>query len=87
MLAIIKCFEEWKPELLTQEFDFSIQMLTDHKALKYFMFIKQLIKKQIKWAEILFEYDFKITYRPKTQNVKVDLLTRQAKKKRFRKQR
>ncbi len=33
LLAIIRCFEDWRPELLNQE----IKVLTSHKALEFFM--------------------------------------------------
>lgn len=76
MLAIIRCFEEWRPELLgTQHED--IRVLTDHKALEYFMTTKQLTRRQARWAEFLSEYQFKIAYRPGAANGKADMLTRQ----------
>jgi hypothetical protein len=45
LFIIIKCFEQWKSELLFIEFEMLIKILTDYKNLKYFMFIKQLIKR------------------------------------------
>lgn len=43
--AIICCFEEWQPEL--EGIGMSVQVLTDHKGLKYFMTIKKLTQKQV----------------------------------------
>ncbi len=40
------------------------------------MIIKKLIKRQTKWAEKLFEYNFKIIYQSEKQNLKADVLTR-----------
>ena len=41
LLAIIRCFEHWRPEL---EFsDISIKVFTDHKSLQHFMTTKELI--------------------------------------------
>lgn len=76
MLAIIRCFEEWKPELISAAPDSPIQVLTDHKALEYFMSTKQLTRRQARWAEELSQYNFKITFRPGAKNAKADLLTR-----------
>ena len=40
LLAIIRAFEEWRPEL--KEAMKQVQVITDHKNLKYFMITKQL---------------------------------------------
>ena len=40
LLAIIRAFKEWRPEL--KEAAEQIQVITDHKNLKYFMITKQL---------------------------------------------
>ena len=40
LLAIIHAFEEWRSEL--KEAVKQIQVITDHKNLKYFMMTKQL---------------------------------------------
>jgi hypothetical protein len=74
LLALIRCFEEWKPELLSTE-DI-VRVLTDHKALEYFMSTKQLTRRQARWAEFLSQFNFQITYRKGKQNEKADLLTR-----------
>jgi hypothetical protein len=44
LLAIIRCFEEWRPDL--EGTDFPIQVLTDHKNLEYFMTTKRLTRRQ-----------------------------------------
>jgi predicted RND superfamily exporter protein len=54
----------------------SINVLIDHKSLKYFMTIKKLHKSQTKWAEFLAEFDFKIAYQSKKKNDKANSLTR-----------
>ncbi len=38
------------------------------------MIIKELIQRQVKWAEKLSEYNFKIIYQSEKQNLKVDVL-------------
>ena len=44
LLAIIKAFEEWRPEL--EDSKFPIQVITDHKNLEYFMSFKLLNRRQ-----------------------------------------
>ena len=62
LLAIIRCFEAWKPEL--EDTENPIQVLTDHKALEYFMTTKKLTRRQARWAEMLSEFNFELVYRP-----------------------
>ena len=73
-LAIIRCFEKWRFELKT--IDLSMKIITDHKSLEYFMMIKKLIRRQIKWFEFLLQYSFVIMYQFDVQNVKANALTR-----------
>ncbi len=40
------------------------------------MFIKKLTRWQVKWTENLSEYNFKIIYQSKKQNLKADALIR-----------
>jgi hypothetical protein len=74
LLAIVRAFETWRPDL--EGTTHPIQVLTDHKALEYFMTTKKLTRRQARWAEFLADYDFQITYRPGKQNEKADALTR-----------
>ncbi len=50
LLVIIKCFEQWRFELISTKFDVFVKVFTNHKNLEYFMFIKQLNKRQSKWV-------------------------------------
>lgn len=74
LLAIVRCFEQWRPEL--EGTDMPIQVLTDHKSLEYFMTTKKLTRRQARWAEFLAGFNFQVTYRPGKQNEKADSLTR-----------
>jgi hypothetical protein len=74
LLAIIRCFEQWRAELQSVESPTSV--LTDHKSLEYFMTTKKLNRRQARWAEFLAEFDFKIAYQPGKKNDKADSLTR-----------
>jgi transposase InsO family protein len=73
LLAIIASLQHWRPHLAgTPE---PIQVLSDHRALEYFMTTKALTARQARWAEILSEYNFLIRYKPGTAN-RADALTR-----------
>ena len=74
LLAIIRCFEEWRPEL--EGTAMSVKMLTDHKGLEYFMTSKKLTPRQARWAEFLSKFNFKVTYQTGKKNEKADALTR-----------
>ncbi len=73
-LTIVQCLKHWCFELKCT--DILIKIFIDHLNLKYFMIIKKLIRRQIKWAEKLFKYNFKIIYQSKKQNLKADVLIR-----------
>ncbi len=73
-LIIICCLKHWHLELKCT--NISIKIFIDHLNLKYFMIIKKLTWWQAKWAEKLSEYNFKIIYQSKKQNLKVDALIR-----------
>jgi transposase InsO family protein len=74
MLAIIRSFGQWRAELAGTAHQ--IRVVTDHKALEYFMTSKQLNARQARWAELLADYNFMITYRPGAHNPLADALSR-----------
>lgn len=74
LLAIVWAFKRWRSMLLSAKH--SVNVLTDHQALTYFMTNKQLNRRQVRWAEVLADYDFVITYRPGKQSEKPDALSR-----------
>jgi hypothetical protein len=77
LLAIIAAFKHWRPYL-----EFSRQatvVLTDHKNLEYFTTTRSLSRRQVRWAEILADYNFVIQYRPGKQNGAADALSRRDK--------
>ena len=76
LLAIVKSFETWRPELASVSSDHLVKVLTDHRNLKHFMTTKQLNCRQARWAEFLSEFNFKITYRLGKEDEKSDTLTR-----------
>lgn len=48
----------------------------DHKNLTHFTTTKELNRRQVRWAEELASYDFKITYRKGSENARADALSR-----------
>ena len=50
----------------------------DYKNLMGFLTTKELNQRQIRWAEILIEYYFKIEYIKGINNIRVDVLSRKA---------
>ena len=74
LLAIVESFVIWRPELAGVEQ--STKVYSDHKNLETFMTLKQLNRRQVRWAEMLAEYNFRIMYRPSKQGGKTDALTR-----------
>ncbi|TKA54567.1 hypothetical protein B0A49_13613 [Cryomyces minteri] len=76
LLAIIRAFEEWCPEL--EGAAMPISVITDHRNLEYYMTTKQLSRRQARWSECLSRFNFKITYRPRKQGGKPDALTRRS---------
>ena len=75
MLAIIHCFEKWDAEL----WNVKLEIRIDHKNLEYFMTVKKMTEKQIKWGLIFSKYDFVYHVRKQRTNWYVF----QAKTKRF----
>jgi len=76
LLAIVRCFEEWRPEL--EGASSPVQVISDHRNLEYFMSTKLLNRRQARWSEFLSRFNFKITYRPGKQGEKPDALTRRS---------
>ena len=66
LLAIIRCFEEWKPEL--KGTSLPVKVLTNHKGLEYFMSTKKLTLRQARWAEFFSEYNFVIKFQSGKKN-------------------
>ncbi|KAI1000573.1 hypothetical protein K3495_g7621 [Podosphaera aphanis] len=74
LLAIVQAFEEWRPEL--EGSPSPVNVITDHKALEYFMKSRLRSRRQARWSEFLSRFNFKICYRPGKQNGPADTLSR-----------
>jgi transposase InsO family protein len=73
MLAIVRCLDEWDAELRSVR---SFQIRSDHKNLEYFMTVRKLTERQMRWSLILSRYNFTIMYLPGKQNERADALSR-----------
>ncbi len=74
---IIVCnFKKWWSEL--EDFIYSVEMITNHKNLEYFMSIKQLNHHQARWSEFLSKFNYCIIYHFNKINDKLNALTRRS---------
>ena len=58
LLNIVRVFEKWRLEL--KAFKFFIEVISNHKNLKYFMFFKLFNRRQVRWFEFLSRFNFRI---------------------------
>lgn len=72
LLAIVNAFETWTAELGSVEAPTIV--LSDHKNLELFTTTKKLNRRQVRWNELLANYDFKIVFRPGKQGGKPDAI-------------
>lgn len=64
MLAVVKALAEWRAELEGLKRKKRFEIVSDHRALEYFMITKKLNARQARWAEFLSRFYFLIKYRP-----------------------
>ena len=74
LMAIIRAFEEWEPELMGSSHTTSV--VTDHRNLETFMSTKKLNRRQARWSLFLSQFDFQIAYAPGKLNGEADALSR-----------
>ena len=74
LLAIIKCLNEWRAELIGLQKPFSI--FTDHSNLRYFMKSQKLTERHVRWSQFLSQFDFRLTYRSGSKGERPDALSR-----------
>ncbi len=78
LLTIMRCFEQWRSELLFTKSNVFVKILIDHKNLKYFMFTKQLNRRQSRWKQFFTDFHFIISYLLEKFNEKADFLIKRA---------
>ena len=76
LLAVVDAFKHWRRycEGATNQ----VQVDSDHQNLEYYTTTKVLNRRQVRWAQELASIDFRIYYRPGTQNGKPDALSRRS---------
>ncbi|KAL0147619.1 hypothetical protein M9458_057083, partial [Cirrhinus mrigala] len=74
LLAVKLALEEWRHWLEGSGVPFIVW--TDHKNLEYIKTAKRLNSRQARWALFFGRFDFTISYRPGSKNVKPDSLSR-----------
>lgn len=74
MLAVIHAVKEWRSMLLGLQKPFLV--ITDHRVLEYFSTKRLLNARQARWLDVISEHHFKITYRPGSENIVADSLSR-----------
>ena len=74
LLAVVESFKEWRVYL--EGTKYPVQVFTDHKNLLYWTTTKQLNRRQVRWAETLASYDFRINHVRGTENGRADALSR-----------
>ena len=74
LLAIVETFKTWRHYLESCKHE--VLVLTDHNNLCQFMDTKSLSSRQVRWAQELSRYHFRINYRQSEANGAVDALSR-----------
>ena len=74
LLAIVEAFKTWHHYL--EGCKFEVLVLTDHNNLRRFMDTKSLSSRQVRWAQELSRYHFRIDYRQGKANAAADALSR-----------
>lgn len=75
LLAVKVALEEWRHWLEGAKHPFLIW--TDHRNLTYIREAKRLNSRQARWALFFNRFDFVLSYRPGSKNLKPDALSRQ----------
>ncbi|XP_071210165.1 uncharacterized protein [Salvelinus alpinus] len=74
LLAVKMALKEWRHWLEGASQPF--QVLTDHKNLEYIQQAKRLNSRQARWSLFFSRFQFILTYRPGSKNLKPDALSR-----------
>jgi len=75
LLAIIRCFKEWRVFLLG--YSQQIDIYSDHQNLTYFRQPQDLTRRQARWITYLQDYNFHILHCKGSLNKKADILSQQ----------
>ena len=73
LLAIVRAFKNWRYYL--EGCQYEVLVLTDHNNLRRFINTKSLSSRQVRWAQKLFRYYFRINYCQDKANRTADTLS------------
>ena len=76
LLAIVEAMSQWKIYLEGPKHE--VTVFSDHKNLSSFTEKKELNRRQVRWAETLASFHFKIVHKPGTENAAADALSRRS---------
>ncbi|KAK3032811.1 hypothetical protein RJ639_035417 [Escallonia herrerae] len=74
LLAVVHCLKIWRHYLLGSSFI----VRTDNTAVSHFLSQSKLTSKQVRWQELLAEFNFMLKYRTGSTNSVADALSRRA---------
>ncbi|KAK3007425.1 hypothetical protein RJ639_015198 [Escallonia herrerae] len=74
LLAVVHCLRVWRHYLLGSNFI----VLTDNTAVSHFLSQSKLSSKQVRWQELLAEFNLMLEYRAGSTNSVTDVLSRRA---------
>jgi hypothetical protein len=72
LLAIVRALKKWRSDLL----GIPIIVYTDHRTLQNFDTQRDLSRRQLRWQELMSQYDMEIVYIPGEDNTVADALSR-----------
>ena len=72
ILAVLEGLSRWEDKLIGRP----ITVVTDHKALTFFMTQSRMSNRQIRWWEYISRFNFEVLYVPGEQNKVADALSR-----------
>jgi hypothetical protein len=72
LAAVVHALKIWRHYMIGNK----CKIFTDHKSLKYIFTQKELNLRQIRWLELIKDYDLEIQYHPGKANVVGDALSR-----------
>ena len=72
LLAVINALQKWRHYLLGRQFT----LLTDHSNLRYLRTKATLSRRELRWLNLLAEFDFEVQSIPGPKNVVADALSR-----------
>ena len=74
LLAIVRAMEEWRGELTGLVNRFTV--LSDHKNLQHFMTARKLTERQVRWSQVLSQFNFQLRFRAGKKSLRPDALSR-----------